>query len=293
MFSYHRYNWSDATLQEIVNRANTYGLQTGMLEWWFENATYEVLYKDLNLGQNSAWQGEVLRGLFEIDDSDPDNLIVTYRRNAMYNRQYFKWVRSGAVRIDATSDGGQFNPLAFVNSDGTWIVVVKASSGGALIVDGLPMGTYGVTYTTGGAQQLPIEYDVTLSDIAIAAGEPLATAIPDLGLITVYGKSPTVSVPDGGAGDGTAGSPPTLLATYPNPTATGTTIRYVVPHAAAVELSVVDVAGRLIDVVTAGPRDAGVHSVTWSRSDVTDGIYFAQLKLDGKVAATRKLILSR
>ena len=33
-------------------------------------------------------------------------------------RQYFKYVRPGAERIEATSQNGSFAPVAFINADG-------------------------------------------------------------------------------------------------------------------------------------------------------------------------------
>ncbi len=188
-FSYHRYGADDAILAQIVDRALTYGLDTAMLEWWFGTATYEVLHKDLTLGRNSAWQGRALAGLFEIDDSDPENLIVEYAIDTMYNRQYFKFVRRGAVRIDATSDEGFCDPVAFINPDDRWVVIVNASQAGDFSVFGPPAGTYGIKYTTGDPSQPPIEYDVDLNDQVISAGDPLSTAIPEEGVVTIYRRS--------------------------------------------------------------------------------------------------------
>ena len=53
MFSYHRYASDLGVLQQIADRAVLHGLDTGMLEWWFGNATYEVLHEDLTIGRNS------------------------------------------------------------------------------------------------------------------------------------------------------------------------------------------------------------------------------------------------
>lgn len=195
-FSYHRYGGvSLANLQAIADRAVQNGLSTGMLEWWFDNGTQEVLYEDLTIGRNSSWQGSVLSGLFNADTSDPDNPVVTYRTNTKFNRQYFKFVRQGAVRVDALSDTATVHPIAFVNEDGGHIVVVNADSGGAIEIAGLPAGTYGRKYTTS------VEYDVDLTDVVIADGESVDATIPQAGVLTVYTRGirgpepvPTLSV---------------------------------------------------------------------------------------------------
>jgi hypothetical protein len=180
-FSYHRYGGvSLANLQAIADRAVQHDLSTGMLEWWFDNGTYEVLYEDLTVGRNSAWQGSVLSGLFEIDATDPQNPIVEPSTVTKFNRQYFKFVRQGAVRIDAGSNAGRLDPIAFVNSDGGYVVVANAESGGNFQVDGLPAGTYGIKYTTNA------EYDVDFPEVTIADGEPLDATIPQAGVVTIY-----------------------------------------------------------------------------------------------------------
>lgn len=182
-FSYHRYGGvSLANLQAIADRAVQHNLSTGMLEWWFDNATYPVLHEDLTVGRNSAWQGAVLAGLFDYDAADPNNPLIEYRTNTRFYRQYFKFVREGALRIGAQSDGSTLEPIAFVNEDGGYVVVLKANAGASFSVTGLPAGTYGVKYTTNA------EYDVDLPDVAIASGEPLTGSIPQAGVVTVYAR---------------------------------------------------------------------------------------------------------
>jgi len=180
-FSYHRYGGvSVANLQAIADRAVQYNLSTGMLEWWFDNGTYEVLYEDLTIGRNSAWQGSVMAGLFNLDVSDPVNPVVSYRTNTKFNRQYFKFVRQGALRIDAAANTGSLHPIAFINEGGGHVVVVNADAGGDLLVSGLPAGTYGRKYTTNA------EYDVDLPEATIGNGESLSAAIPQSGVMTIY-----------------------------------------------------------------------------------------------------------
>jgi Glycosyl hydrolase family 30 beta sandwich domain len=179
--SYHRYGGvSIPNLESIADRAVVNNLSTGMLEWWFDNGTFEVLHEDLTVGRNSAWQGSVLAGLFNIDASNPLSPIITYRTNTKFNRQYFKFVRHGAVRIDASSDGSTFEPIAFINEDGRYVVVTKAGAGGSFIVSGIPAGTYGLKYTTNA------EYDVDLPNVTIADGETVGAAIPESGVMTIY-----------------------------------------------------------------------------------------------------------
>ena len=50
---------------------------------------------------------------------------------------------------------------------------------------------------------------------------------------------------------------------FPNPSASGATIRYHVAEAGAVRLAVYDVRGRLIQTLVDGPTQSGTHDVRW------------------------------
>jgi len=180
-YSYHRYaGVSKSNLKAIADRAVQHNLSTAMLEWWFDNATHEVLYEDLTLGRNSAWQGSVLAGLFNIDVKDPQNPTVSIRDVQKFNRQYFKFVRREAVRIDAQSDGNNFKPVAFVNKGKRFVVVVNTDTGGPFRISGLPAGIYGLKYTTNA------DYNINLPPVRVAPGKILNAQIPDAGVITIY-----------------------------------------------------------------------------------------------------------
>jgi uncharacterized protein (TIGR03437 family) len=189
--SYHRYaGASDAALQGFANRGAQYGIDTSHLE--FIGATQHDLYEDLVKANNSSWQQFALAFPLDNDDgsvyyvvneSNPNNPTVTIGNRARFLRQYFKFVRAGALRIKATTSSDTFLPAAFVNTDGKFVVVVKTTGGGNIALQGLPPGTYGVKFTT------PSQYDVDATDIAITDGQALNTSIPRDGVITIYGKS--------------------------------------------------------------------------------------------------------
>jgi len=186
-FCYHRYGGvSLQNLQSIANRARQYGLTTSMLEWWSDSNTYRTLHEDLKVGNNSAWQQAVVRGFFDIDDSNPDNPNFSINAKTKFTRQYFKFVRPGAVRIGATSREEPFDPLAFINEDGRHVLVVKCDQGGAFSIGGLPAATYGIKYTTGS------EYDVDLPDQTVESGQAVVATIPAVGVLTVYAKVMTL-----------------------------------------------------------------------------------------------------
>ena len=193
--SYHRYcSVSDTHLRTIAALAEANGLNTSMLE--HIGSGHQDLHKDLKIGNNSAWQqfslawvtssGATDNGgnLYIVDDAVVANPTVTISSRTRFLRQYFKFIRRGAVRMGAISNSGIFDPLAFTNVDSTVVVVIKAGGGGTMSIQGLPGGTYGVKFTT------PNQYDADLTNQTIGSGEALITGIPRDGVITIYGICP-------------------------------------------------------------------------------------------------------
>lgn len=83
------------------------------------------------------------------------------------------------------------------------------------------------------------------------------------------------------------------LRAVPNPGTAGQALRFDLPLGATVRLEVVDVAGRIVRVLSPGSLVAGPHSVEWDgKSDsgarVAPGIYFVRLNA-GPLRATTKV----
>lgn len=83
----------------------------------------------------------------------------------------------------------------------------------------------------------------------------------------------------------------------PNPVRSRTTIRFALPHAEPVHLSVYDVRGRLVRRLVSGNLGGGLHSVDWDGRDVTglraaSGVYFYRL-VSQKKTLQRKMLLVR
>jgi hypothetical protein len=83
----------------------------------------------------------------------------------------------------------------------------------------------------------------------------------------------------------------------PNPTRSSTTVSYSIAQPGRVQLSVYDVAGRLVCQLVDGERTAGTGAVTWAGtndagSQVGGGVYFVRLTGPG-IHEARKVILRR
>lgn len=215
--SYHRYaGANDATLQGFASRGAQYKIDTSHLE--LIGATENDLHDDLTKANNSSWQQFALAfqlggsddgsAYYDVNDNNPNSPILTAGSRTKMLRQYFRFIRSGAIRIKASSSSGTFDPAAFVNTDGKFVVVVKTFAGGNLTLQGLPAGTYGVKYTT------PSQYNIDATDISINAGQALTTSIPGDGVITIYGKSAPSVVSVDAASFARASSPGQIEAAF-------------------------------------------------------------------------------
>jgi len=93
--------------------------------------------------------------------------------------------------------------------------------------------------------------------------------------------------------DPLAGALPSSFAlhpAHPNPFNPRTVLSYQLPVASQVALRVYDTAGRLVQTLVNGRRDAGSHEVMFDASHLPSGIYFYRLEA-GTFRAAQKLVL--
>jgi hypothetical protein len=77
---------------------------------------------------------------------------------------------------------------------------------------------------------------------------------------------------------------------YPNPFNPETTIKYSLASAAKVKLTVFDIAGREVAELT-DMKQAGNHEYKFNGGNLTSGLYFYRLSVDGKTVQSRKMML--
>jgi hypothetical protein len=86
-----------------------------------------------------------------------------------------------------------------------------------------------------------------------------------------------------------------ILSVSPNPVSTEASIRFRVDRSGPVRITVYDVGGRRVGRVLDAVRDAGVHTVRWSRfrhggSAVAAGVYFLRLEAGGEEHERRVVV---
>ncbi|MBK7254389.1 MAG: T9SS type A sorting domain-containing protein [Ignavibacteria bacterium] len=83
---------------------------------------------------------------------------------------------------------------------------------------------------------------------------------------------------------------------FPNPFNPETTIKYSVSRKSFVQIKVYDISGRLINSLVAKELSAGSYSAVWNGKDITgnnvsSGIYFYNMTIDGVKSVSRKMLL--
>jgi hypothetical protein len=106
------------------------------------------------------------------------------------------------------------------------------------------------------------------------------------------GGSPGMDDVASGAADRLVRGPEsfTLDQNYPNPFNPRTGIRFGIPRSSRVRLSVLDILGREVALLSDGRFEPGTHTVTWDASACPAGIYVVMMEAGG-LRMTRKLTL--
>jgi hypothetical protein len=83
-----------------------------------------------------------------------------------------------------------------------------------------------------------------------------------------------------------------LQQNYPNPFNPSTTIKFELPRASQVTLTVYDILEREVSVLVNERKNAGVYEVKFDGANLASGVYFYRLQA-GTYVETRKLLLLR
>jgi hypothetical protein len=89
-----------------------------------------------------------------------------------------------------------------------------------------------------------------------------------------------------------------LFQNFPNPFNPTTSISFKIPRDAHVRLEVFSVLGQSVKLLVDGHTRAGVYSVLWDGSNrrgqqVSSGMYFYRMAVDGNPVRTNTMILTR
>ena len=81
-----------------------------------------------------------------------------------------------------------------------------------------------------------------------------------------------------------------LSQNYPNPFNPSTKIRYSIPQASSVKLSVYNMLGQQVQVLVDAVKSPGTYEITWNAKSLASGLYIYQLE-SGSVNISKKMML--
>jgi hypothetical protein len=154
--------------------------------------------------------------------------------------------------------------------------------------------------TVRGIEQIPLEYDVTLVNLANTVPIDLRgrneysyqTVSEKMQFKIIVGKRSFMQreveklIPESFG----------LEQNYPNPFNPSTSIAFKLPRDATVRIEIFSPLGQLVRAVTNTQYPAGIHTVLWDGAEegglkVPSGVYFYRLIVDGATVQTRKMLL--
>ncbi len=85
--------------------------------------------------------------------------------------------------------------------------------------------------------------------------------------------------------------PNSLKQNYPNPFNPITLIKYTIANPAVVSLEIYNLKGQMVTTLVSTFTEAGEHNTVWDASGFASGVYIYRMMINGKLAATRKMLL--
>jgi hypothetical protein len=145
----------------------------------------------------------------------------------------------------------------------------------------------------------PRKEDGSLPDVDFmrpAQGSNVIDAGTDIGF-EFFGSAPElgaieVSYPtDVGYNEGNMPEKISLLQNYPNPFNPTTNIIYEVPNSGNVKITVYDSVGRKIETLVNEIKNSGTYEIQFDGSNLTSGVYFYKLQMNGNSIVKQMLLL--
>jgi flagellar hook assembly protein FlgD len=85
-------------------------------------------------------------------------------------------------------------------------------------------------------------------------------------------------------------APEVSMVSQPNPTNGSSTLRYHLPEAARMQITVYDATGRAVKTLVNKRQEAGTYSLQWDMTGLADGSYFITAEKNGAVAQTLTVV---
>ncbi len=216
------------------------------------------------------------------------NFEGIYAENGIVNssfyiaKNYYKYIRPGAVRFDATSEHQDIMVSSFVHEDDrtvTTVIINKGDSPKSVNVIGATIDGAWDIYTS--AEN--IDFEFMGSELP---GSPIV--LPKESVTTLIGHYDSLEthieeeqIPQGFK----------LYQNYPNPFNPTTTIEYSLGKMSNVEIKIYNLLGQKIHTLVKSKQNMGVYRYTFDAGNFASGVYFYRLKTEHYTTVKKMLLL--
>ena len=231
-------------------------------------------------GNTSTYQGG---GISCYDNSAPDLTNVIFWNNTPQEIYFSGMLDSNAITIQYSDIEGGVMEIT-TNNNGAVHWLFGNTIADPLFVDPVN-GNYNLSWTN-----YPIQ-DSTKSP-CIDAGDPNSPPDPDgtIADMGAYYFNQNVAV------DEPQEMPQFMLMNYPNPIGINNnniSVSFSIHKLGKVKIQLFNIKGQLVSTLINEDRNSGDHSITSAIDDLSSGIYFTKLSIDGVDQEVRKVVVLR
>lgn len=254
----------------------------------------------------TAWVGTAANGLFHYDGSSwtnytssNSNLPFDNITSLFLDPQGKLWIGSSSYTDAGLTvyDGSTWNPVGIRDGMGEVNDITMDASGVLWLAIGNGFSTTGSLAYYDGNQPTVLDINNSrlpsedVKSVTVDSHGRVWVGTHDGGTAVYQGGGLPTDIDEETPVNHDRPNALTLDQNYPNPFNPSTNIRYGLPAATRVELSVYDVLGRRVAQLVSGRQTAGYHTVRFDASRLASGIYIYRIKTANTVKIHKMLLI--
>jgi len=243
-----------------IQQFDTGGVHIGAFITGNISSPFDIIYRTSDILISNSSGNDVVR--FDLNGTF---LSIFHNSSNISFAQQMLLIPGGRIAVSGFSAPN--SGLTLLDADGNYIRTMSAITGNRGVYL-LGNGHYLVTNSTGAHEIDSASGSLIRSILVFGDLQYIAPYTP--GWLLSNGNNQN-SLPEGFS----------LAQNYPNPFNPSTVIKYALPKASDIRLSVFDITGREVSVLFTGKQEAGEHEVTFEAKGFASGIYYYKLEVNG------------
>lgn len=287
-FSYHLYTGrTDENFRKVAEVGKQYNVRTSMIEYWTTGHKYDLIHKSLKLANNSAYQylssiaapspNSDHYSYNHVDFNSPEDYNITIKTRTKFASQYIKNIRPGDVRVEATSNDVDVDPLAFIKPDGKILLISMCSKNTPINFINLEPGNYKVHFTSGNGSTTLNNFEKEIFNGSISQGENLSIDAIANSIIVLEQISQISNVSE----------IENSINIYPNPTKDLFNLDFYSSNKEIYDIKLYDLNGNKIQNLNKGFSSIGQNKLEIDLTNFSNGTYILKLQLGNNIISKK------